>query len=60
MTAWELIGLVALLIFALALPALGDSVRRSTEDRRERDLDAEFQQKIDAQFSARINGDRDQ
>ena len=59
MTAWEVIGLVALLIFALALPALGDSVRRSTEG-RERDLDAEFQDRIDAQFSARINGDRDQ
>jgi hypothetical protein len=41
MTAFELIGLVVLLFVALALPALGQSVRNWTEDKPERDADAE-------------------
>jgi hypothetical protein len=52
MTAFELIGLVVLLFVALALPALGQSVRNWTEDKPERDADAEFFERID--------GDRDQ
>lgn len=48
MTAFELIGLVVLLFVALALPALGQSVRSWTEDKPERESDAEFFERIEA------------
>lgn len=47
MTASELIGVLALIIVALALPAMGESIRRRVEDHAEPERDAEFLAKLD-------------
>lgn len=48
MTSMELVGLVALLVLALALPAIGESIRRRSEDRPDPQLDRETLSRLDS------------
>lgn len=48
MTAFELVGIIALIVFALALPAIGESVRRRSDDAPDPKRDAEVLSKLDA------------
>jgi hypothetical protein len=47
MTALELVGIVVLIVFALALPAIGEAVRRRSDDVRDAKVDADVLERLD-------------
>ena len=48
MTALELVGIAVLLVFALALPAIGESVRRRSDDVPDAKVDADVLKRLDS------------
>ena len=57
MTALELVGVVVLIVLALALPAIGESVRRRSDGVRDSEVDKETLSRLDSE--AMLDEDRD-
>jgi hypothetical protein len=56
MSPLELVGIVVLIVVALALPAIGEGVRRRSEDAPDAKVDADVLARLDADVS---DADRD-